>query len=94
MVEWLEAAKMEKKVILWIVIAILAIAVLYVVFFKGSGTGSVIQSSGQAATGGKLDTTGWTDNEKMNYEMHGTIPARIQQSSGSKSSAPTMVGGC
>ena len=27
---------------------------------------------------GKLDTTDWSENEKMNYEMHGTIPARIQ----------------
>src|SRR3989344_824586 len=27
---------------------------------------------------GELDTTGWSENEKMNYEMHGTIPARIQ----------------
>ena len=40
---------MDKKTILWIIIAILAVAVLYVVFFKGSGTGSAIQSAGQAA---------------------------------------------
>ena len=80
---------MDKKTILWIIIAILAIGVLYIVFFKSSGTGSVIQSAG-----GKLDTTGWTENEKMNYEMHGTIPARVQQSSGSSSASSGMVGGC
>ena len=77
---------MEKKVIMWIIIAILAVAVLYVTFFKGSATGQV--------TGGNLDTTGWTENEKMNYEMHGTIPARIQQSSGSNPASSGMVGGC
>jgi hypothetical protein len=40
---------MDKKIILWIIIAILAIAVLYVVFKAGSGTGQVVRSAGQAA---------------------------------------------
>ncbi|MFA4952759.1 MAG: hypothetical protein WC584_00900 [Candidatus Pacearchaeota archaeon] len=73
-----------KKLILWIVIAILAIAIVYVVFFKTSGTAA-------AVSGGKIDTTGWTENEKMNYEMHGTIPARVGSST---SSGSGMVGGC
>jgi len=38
-----------------------------------------------------IDMDGWTENEKMNYEMHGTIPARYQSQSNSQ---PTMVGGC
>ncbi len=38
-----------KKIILWIIIAILAIAVIYVLFFKGSASGNVISSTGQAA---------------------------------------------
>ena len=42
---------------------------------------------------GKIDTTGWTENEIMNYEMHGTIPARVQ-STASASSGTGMVGGC
>jgi len=41
---------------------------------------------------GALDTTGWTAEEKMNYEMHGIIPARVK--SGSSSSSGGMVGGC
>src|SRR3989344_6813504 len=27
---------------------------------------------------GAMDMSGWTDNEKMNYEMHGIIPAGAQ----------------
>ena len=68
-----------KNVVLWMVIAILVIAVIYVILFRGGA--------------GKIDTTGWTANEVMNYEMHGTIPARVQQSS-NLNGAPTMVGGC
>ena len=73
-----------KNVVLWVVIAILALAVIYVVFFKGGLTGN--------ASAGALDTTGWTENEKMNYEMHGTIPARV--SGASTGNAGGMVGGC
>ena len=40
---------------------------------------------------GTLDTTGWTADEIMNYEMHGTIPARI---GGGTSAGSGMVGGC
>lgn len=41
-----------KKVILWVIIAILAIAVIYVVFFRGTSSGSAIsaaQTAGQVA---------------------------------------------
>lgn len=50
-------------------------------------TGNVISSSGG------IDMTGWTADEKMMYEHHGTLPERLQ----SGKSAPTssgMVGGC
>ena len=60
----------------------------------GLATGKSAVSAGAS---GSLDTAGWTANEKMNYEMHGTIPARAQQGRGSKSSsagATAMVGGC
>ena len=46
-----------KNVVLWIVIAILVIAVVYVVFFKGGSTGSAIsagQSVGQVASSGMV----------------------------------------
>ncbi len=41
--------KMDKRVILWIIIALLAIGVIYVVFFKDTSTAQAIASSGQAA---------------------------------------------
>ena len=77
-----------KNLILWIVIAMLAIAVVYVVFFKTNS------STAAAVSNGKLDTTGWTENEKMNYEMHGTIPARVAGSASGASGGSGMVGGC
>ena len=46
--------------------------------------GSVVQ--------GAVDTTRWTANEIMNYEMHGTIPARAQQRT--TATQNQMVGGC
>ncbi len=56
---------------------------------KNKITGNVVNSNGQ------LDTTGWTENEKMNYEHHGTIPARLQgKNVQSQPSSSGMVGGC
>jgi len=51
---------------------------------KDKLTGSTVNSG--------IDMTGWTENEKMNYEHHGTLPARLQQKQ--QSQLPTMVGGC
>ena len=42
----------------------------------------------------QIDTSGWSENERMNYEMHGTIPARYQESQGSVAQQLQMVGGC
>ncbi len=42
---------------------------------------------------GELDMSGWTADEKMNYEMHGTIPARASKRS-SSTAGVGMVGGC
>lgn len=50
--------------------------------------------TGNAVNDGKLDTTDWTENEKMNYEMHGTIPARLQGKISASSASSDMVGGC
>ena len=49
-------------------------------------TGLAVGSAGQ------LDMSGWTADEKMNYEMHGVIPARAGRSSSPQSAG--MVGGC
>lgn len=50
--------KMDKKsIVLWVIIGILAILVLYVLFFKGSSTGNVVsagQAAGQVASSGMV----------------------------------------
>ncbi len=45
-----------------------------------------------ASAGKNLDTTGWTANEKMMYEHHGTIPTKLGGSTAPQSTG--MVGGC
>ena len=81
--------EIKKNTLMWIVIGVLFLAVLFLTFKASSLTGNAVNG----ADSGKLDTTGWTDNEKMNYEMHGTIPARIADKS-SASTGTGMVGGC
>ena len=75
--------RMDRRTVMWIVIGVLFIAVLFLIF-----------KASNLSVGGteKIDTTGWTENEKMNYEMHGTIPARA--GGGSSSGNTQMVGGC
>ena len=53
-------------------------------------------STGTGVGFGAMDTSGWSANEIMNYEMHGTIPAKYQSgaASASGSSGVGMVGGC
>lgn len=79
-----------KNMMLWGVIGVLLILAIFLTV-KAS-------SLGDSQASGKLDTTGWTENEKMNYDMHGTIPARVQGNAVAQlSSAPSgsgMVGGC
>ncbi|KHO49263.1 MAG: hypothetical protein QT01_C0006G0035 [archaeon GW2011_AR6] len=84
---------MSTKLILAAVMTVAVIAIVAAVqmvqinsklSLTGLATGKSVVS---ASSSGSLDTTGWTANEKMNYEMHGTIPARAQKSSGSKSSS-------
>ena len=76
-----------QKTVLWVIIGILLLAVIYTVFFKSPATGNSVNSNSQ------IDTSGWTENEIMNYEMHGTIPARFQGQVAT-TSGTGMVGGC
>ena len=69
---------------MWVVIGVLFLAVLFSMFKIGAGKSSTEQ----------IDTTSWTENEKMNYEMHGVIPARAQGNALSTSTGANMVGGC
>lgn len=49
------------------------------------------QMTSNAINGDVTDTSSWTEDEKMQYEHHGTMPARFQQNS---KQSPNMVGGC
>ncbi|MEK6824268.1 MAG: hypothetical protein AABY02_00275 [Nanoarchaeota archaeon] len=80
--------EIKKNTLMWIVIGVLFLVILFLTYRTSSLTGNAV-----AGNSGKLDTTGWTDNEKMNYEMHGTIPARLPGKV-SASSGTGMVGGC
>ena len=84
--------EIRKSTLMWMVMGVLFIAVLFLTFKVSTLTGNVVSSGSD----GKLDTAGWTDNEIMNYEMHGTIPARLQGkvSASSTSGGTGMVGGC
>ena len=73
---------MKKENIAWIIIGVLAVGMVFALF------GKVQNAPVGQAVAEKLDTAGWTENEIMNYEMHGTVPARAGSSSGG------MVGGC
>ncbi|MEK6854708.1 MAG: hypothetical protein AABX73_00625 [Nanoarchaeota archaeon] len=83
--------EIKKNTLMWAIIGVLFLSVLFLTYKASSLTGNAA-----AESSGKLDTTGWTANEKMNYEMHGTIPARLQGklSTSSASSGTGMVGGC
>ena len=75
---------------MWVVIGVLFLSVLFLTYKASTISGNAVADSG------KLDTSGWSENEKMNYEMHGTVPARLQGkvAASSGSSGAGMVGGC
>lgn len=71
-----------------LVLAVLLIQSFQISAVKGQLTGNAV-----SASGGAIDTSGWTEDEKMNYEMHGIIPARVNRGADSSAGAG-MVGGC
>ena len=81
---------MERRMVLWAVIGVLFLVALYLVFQAGV-TGASVNTGSKS---GAIDTTGWTENEIMNYEMHGIIPARAGTTGASTASSGGMVGGC
>ena len=88
-----EGVKMERMTLV-----LMAIAVVLVLFagvqavqlaeLRANGGISAV-----SAGSGVIDTTGWTADEKMMYEHHGTLPARLQKQSAAPASGG-MVGGC
>jgi len=88
---------MDKQVLtlilLVVVVSFLGIQVYQISSIKNSITGNVIAS---VAGSGGIDMSGWSENEKMNYEMHGTVPVRAQSrgAAPTQQQQPAMVGGC
>lgn len=53
-----------------------------------------MMNGGTTSASGKMNTAGWTEDEKMMYEHHGTVPARLQGKGQSAAPSTGMVGGC
>lgn len=79
-------------VLLAIAISFIGIQAYQLNLHKNLMTGNAIVNSG--SNSGAIDMTGWTENEIMNYEMHGTIPAKAQARGAAPASSTGMVGGC
>jgi len=74
---------MNMKLTAVMVIVGILLVVSIVQTFQVNGLKNKISATGAAIAGagnGALDMSGWTANEIMNYEMHGTIPARLEAS--------------
>ncbi|MBI2577182.1 hypothetical protein HYV84_08265 [Candidatus Woesearchaeota archaeon] len=80
----------KKKVLtLGLALALVILAVFQTIQIFGlqeTAAGSNTITGNAAASGGKLDMSGWTENEKMNYEHHQTLPARLQNGASSGAS--------
>lgn len=85
---------MEKNTVIVIALVVLVlVSVVQAVQISNIKIG--VTGNAVAASSGSLDTTGWTADEIMNYEMHGTIPAKLKgQAVSSAPSQSAMVGGC
>jgi len=84
-----------------VVIVIVAIQTIQLVTLSQKApTANFVATSVQAQSGsqiqsGAIDTSGMTADEKMNYEMHGIVPARYGSSGASAlDGLPQQVGGC
>jgi len=77
---------MKNYIIIGAVILVLAVSI-----FQSYQISSLKETKTTTKTN-NLDMGGWTEDEKMMYEHHGTLPARLQ--SGVQSQATGMVGGC
>jgi len=91
--EYKKGSNMKMYIMVVMVVSVLLVSVVQsfqIKSLKGGISGNVVQSSGNVVQSGGIDMSGWTDDEKMQYEHHGTLPARLQQSSNQQN----MVGGC
>lgn len=89
---------MDMKVVtlMILMVAVLAVSVVQAIQLNDiEGKISVNGVVTAKAVSGAPDTSGWTAQEKMMYEHHGVLPARLSGSAASASSPSSgMVGGC
>lgn len=67
------------------------LAVILLILVMQSFQINSIKVSAYVTGAGVIDMSGWSENEKMQYEHHSTLPARLQNNA---KQAPSMVGGC
>lgn len=79
-----------KSVMSYVLIGLVALTLLISVLqsFQISSLKNGVTANAAKSAG--TDMSGWTDDEKMMYEHHGTLPARLQN----QEQSPGMVGGC
>mgnify|MGYP001617342414 CR=1 FL=1 len=81
-----EGAGIKNIVLIGMVVAVLllsAVQSFQIRTIKNQMTGNLIKNSGV------IGMSGWTDDEKMQYEHHGIMPARFQQTK-----QTSQVGSC
>ena len=81
-----EASKVKDYLMFGMIVLVLAISVfqsLQIKSIKSQMTANVIKNSDIT------DMAGWTDDEKMQYEHHGIMPARFKQTK-----ETSQVGSC
>ncbi len=88
-----DEAKISKKDLWKYAMPALVGLLLIVSVVQAFQIAAIGKAENTASATGVLDTAGWTADEKMNYEMHGIIPARFKGSTSSPAGAG-MVGGC
>ncbi|MBI1936476.1 hypothetical protein HYS31_08670 [Candidatus Woesearchaeota archaeon] len=80
-----------KNIVLAVMVAVVLLLSIVQSFQINSMKGQISANAVKSASGtGGIDMTGWTEDEKMMYEHHGTLPARL----GSSNPSSGMVGGC
>lgn len=76
--------------ILGIMLVISILQAFQISALKSIPAGNAVASAAAGTSG--INMAGWTEDEKMMYEHHGTLPARLGQ--GQQNSQAAMVGGC
>lgn len=83
---------MDSRIILVVLLSVVLVTIIAQTVQLNSIKNKITLTG--SATMGTPDMSGWTENEKMNYEMHQIIPTRYGAASGGGSPGTAMVGGC